>query len=232
MRLLLVLFIFCGYCQQLLAQEKEVVVYGTITDSVGNKLPGAVIVNKRTGLWNKGTKEGVFTFSMPRTDTLQFYVVGYQILDYCLKDSAIRENYDLKIKMPELFFELEEFEVKGVKSYSEIRKGINSVQMRVSDKYPGATIANPISLLFEKFSKKEQSNRLAAQLEYQLEVDNLLKDLFDLYNKYEIIDLNDHEYDNFIAFMGISDEYLKNSKDYDLALMIKKQYKAYRNLGY
>ena len=222
MRLFLAFFYLFVFVVSLSAQEKEVVLMGTIRDTLGNSLPGAVLVNKTTGLWKKGNKEGVFSFSMMRKDTMQVYVV----------DSIKKESYDVIIKMKELSYNLDEFVVKGVKSYNEIRKGINSVQLRIPDKYPDATIANPISLLFEKFSKKEQSNRLAAQLEYQLAMDNLLKDLFDLYNKYEIIDLNDHEYDNFIAFMGMSDEYLKASKDYDLALIVKKQFLLYRKLGY
>lgn len=232
MRLFLTAICFIVFAGRILAQEKEVVIMGTIRDTLGNPLPGAVLVNKTTGLWKKGNKEGGFSFSMMRKDTMQVYVVGYEILEYALPDSSKKENYDVSIKMKELSYNLEEFEVKAVKSYSEIRKGINSVQLKIPDKYPDATIANPISLLFEKFSKKEQSNRLAAQLEYQLAMDNLLKDLFDLYNKYEIIDLNVHEYDNFIAFMGMSDEYLKSSKDYDLALLIKKQFTLYRKLGY
>ena len=232
MRLFLAFFYLFVFVVSLSAQEKEVVLMGTIRDTLGNSLPGAVLVNKTTGLWKKGNKEGVFSFSMMQKDTMQVYVVGYEILEYVIDDSIKKESYDVIIKMKELSYNLDEFVVKGVKSYNEIRKGINSVQLRIPDKYPDATIANPISLLFEKFSKKEQSNRLAAQLEYQLAMDNLLKDLFDLYNKYEIIDLNDHEYDNFIAFMGMSDEYLKASKDYDLALIVKKQFLLYRKLGY
>ena len=88
MRLFLAFFYLFVFVVSLSAQEKEVVLMGTIRDTLGNSLPGAVLVNKTTGLWKKGNKEGVFSFSMMRKDTMQVYVVGYEILEYFIKNTV------------------------------------------------------------------------------------------------------------------------------------------------
>ena len=217
---------------ELRAQGDPILINGTVRDSSGKLLPGAVFVNKRTGEWKKAGKDGSYVFNMPHQDTVQVFVLGFEIKDITFKDSAYRQGYDYTIVLPEIIDELDEVEIIGVKTYSEIRKNINNLSVRQTDKYPDATIANPVSLLYEMFSKKEQSNRLAAYLEYQQKKESLLKDLFRLYNEYEIIDLDEFEFDNFIIYMNIPDDFLQTTADYDLAVYIKRQFKMYRQLGF
>jgi hypothetical protein len=55
----------------------------------------------------------------------------------------------------------------------------------------------------------------------------VLKQLFRLYNNYNIINLDEDEYDRFITFLNMPYEFLQHTSDYDLAVAIKRSYAGY-----
>jgi hypothetical protein len=75
--------------------------------------------------------------------------------------------------------------------------GINAVQ-------------SPITFLYQQFSRKEQSKRQVAYMENEDRKRELLKELFRLYVDYDIISLSDEQFDDFITYLNVSDEFLKH----------------------
>jgi hypothetical protein len=89
-------------------------------------------------------------------------------------------------------------------------------------------ISSPITFLYQQFSKKEQSKRKVAYLENEDRKRALLQELFRLYVDYEIIALNDEQFDDFITYLNVSDEFLINSTQYDFLVFVKDRFRNYK----
>ncbi len=57
-----------------------------------------------------------------------------------------------------------------------------------------------------------------------------MKELFRKYVDNEIIQLDNNQFDKFIDFCGISDDFLKNSSQYDFIMYIKKRFEVFTML--
>jgi hypothetical protein len=126
--------------------------------------------------------------------------------------------------------ELTEVQITAIKTHQQIRKSINNLYVPNTDLYPDAKpLQNPISYLYELISKKEKEKRLAANLQTEYSKRSILKELFRLYNAYNIIDLPEEDYENFITYLNIPYEYMQSVSDYDLAVIIKYKFKSYRD---
>ncbi len=89
-------------------------------------------------------------------------------------------------------------------------------------------MSSPITFLYQQFSKKEQSKRLAAELWNEDRKRDLLKELFQHYVDYEIIILDNDQFDDFITYLNVSDEFMKNSTQYDFLIYVKDRFKDYK----
>jgi hypothetical protein len=85
--------------------------------------------------------------------------------------------------------------------------------------------------LYEAFSKRERSKRLAIELTNNDLRRALLKELFAKYVEYEILDLEDDEFDAFIDFMDPGDQRLKSFTQYEFILYVQKKYVDYKRFG-
>jgi len=88
-------------------------------------------------------------------------------------------------------------------------------------------MTNPLSYIYEQFSKHEKEKRIASRLETEEAKRIVLKDLLRLYNNYNIIELDEDEYDRFITYLNMPYSYLQQTSDYDLAVSIKRMYASY-----
>jgi len=62
-------------------QEREITVKGTVTDELGEPLPGATVQQKGTALGTVTNFDGTFSLSVPAEATLVFSFVGYTSLE-------------------------------------------------------------------------------------------------------------------------------------------------------
>ncbi|HPW87351.1 MAG TPA: hypothetical protein PLU78_09140, partial [Chitinophagales bacterium] len=67
----------------------------------------------------------------------------------------------------------------------------------------------------------------ASQLETEEAKRIVLKDLLRLYNNYNIIELEEDEFDRFITYLNMPYDFLQKTSDYDLAVSIKRMYASY-----
>ena len=89
---------------------------------------------------------------------------------------------------------------------------------------------NPISLLYERFSKIEQSKRKVAEMEDEQLRRGVLKDLFHIYIKHDIINISDDEFDAFIDYCNLSDDFIKTVSDYELVTEIQEKYEEFERM--
>ena len=210
------------------AQQKEITVHATVVDENNNPVPFADVAFRRIQLGFSSGKDGSFTAKMLHSDSLIVLKKGHRPTKIILKDSTYKSDYYITVVLPRIPFELTEVQINAIRSYQTIRKEINKLYIKNTDLHPDARpMTNPLSYLYEQFSKHEKEKRIATRLETEEAKRIVLKDLFRLYNNYKIIDLDEEEYDRFITYLNMPYSYLLQTSDYDLAVSIKRMYAGY-----
>jgi hypothetical protein len=112
----------------------------------------------------------------------------------------------------------------------DIQKDIQSLGYNESDyMLSGINAAmSPITFLYQQLSKKEASKRVVAELKNEDRRRDLLKELFQIYVDYQIIDLTTEEFDDFITYLNVSDEFLIQSSQYEFLVYVKERFRDYQ----
>jgi hypothetical protein len=79
-------------------------------------------------------------------------------------------------------------------------------------------------------NREERSKRLVAQLENRDRRHDLLRELFVKYVNYEIILLEPHEFDDFIAFSDPGEELLQQWTQYEFIRFIQQRFELFRSM--
>ena len=192
-----------------------------------------MIVNKRTRSGTFGNSDGTFSVQAYRTDTLLIGSVGHRTKVITLADSAAKEEYDITIRLLPLHIQLREVEIISPRTLAEIQKDIDRLGYREQDYRISQVDAlqSPITFLYQEFSKRERSKRIVAQLRNEDRKRELLRELLQKYVEFEIINLSDEAFDDFIDFCAVPDEVIKGLTQYEFLLYVKKKYELYSSLG-
>lgn len=210
-------------------RAQDITVTGRVNDETGRPVGNFILVNQRTGSGTFCT--GNFSTKARQSDTLIISAKGFQAIRFCPADSQISAGTVLAFTVQKLSVQLKEVAVHAIKTPSEVRKDIDNLGVRKTNTYQKVdAFSSPITALWERFSKIEKQKREVAKLENDDRRAKILKDLFRNYISYDIIDLSDEEFDDFIRFLNFSDDFMRNSTDYELAQAIKSQYKAFKNI--
>lgn len=194
-------------------------------------LPKLMIINKRTNNGSFADAEGKFSINAYQSDTILFSVIGYHTKKICLKDSIIKKQYHIEIEMQKLQYTLKEISVFGTRSLTDIDKDIAKLDStRRKHSYQDINpIASPITYLYERFSKFGKSKQKVAEWENEDLKRDILKDLFRLYVKNDIIDLSEDEFEAFIVYCNLSEEFIKTASQFELVMAIKGKFEAFES---
>jgi hypothetical protein len=211
--------------------QSPVTISGQATDKENAFLPmpKMMIINKRTNNGTFADAEGKFTVIALQTDTLMFSVIGYHTKKICLRDSIVKSQYNIHIEMQKLTYTLKEVSVFGTRSLSDIDKDIARLDSTRRSRYYSDinAISSPITYLYERFSKFGKSKQRVAEWENEDLKMDILKDLFRLYVKNDIIDLSEEEFEAFIIYCNLSEEFIKSANQFELVMAIKGKYAAF-----
>lgn len=194
-------------------------------------LPKLMVINKRTNNGVFADAEGKFSITLKQTDTIMFSAIGFKLKKICLKDSSQKSHYSLYIPLEKLYFNLKEVSVFATRTLKEIDKDIyNLDSTKAYRSYTDINaIESPITYLYERFSKFGRSKQKVAEWENEDLKRDILKDLFRLYIKHDIIDLNEEEFDAFIKYCNLSEEFIKNASQLELVMAIKGKYATFKD---
>ena len=230
--ILLVLFAFllttAGKAQEL------VTIHGQVVSPLHERTYyDLMIVNKRTRSGSFGNGDGSFTVSALRTDTLIIGSVGHVTAFICMKDSLPAPSYRVRVQLRPLKVQLPEIEILSQRTLDQIQRDIEKLGYRESDYRISQidALQSPITFLYQEFSRRERSKRLVAQLENEDRKRTLLKELLQKYVEFDIINLNDEAFDDFIDFCAIPDAVIKGLTQYEFLLYVRKKYELYSSLG-
>lgn len=210
------------------AQQNEIVVNALVVDENHNPVPFADIAFRRLQLGFSTNKDGYFSTKMLQSDSLVIFKKGHVPTKVTFIDSIPRDEYAVIITLQRTPLELTEVQISAIRTHQQVREEINKLYVKNTDLNPDARpLTNPISYLYELLSKHEKEKRVASQLETEAAKRIVLKDLFRLYNNYNIIDLDEDEFDRFITYLNMPYSYLQQTSDYDLAVSIKRMFAGY-----
>ena len=223
----LLLVAACGMAQEITLAGK------VISSDPERTLYDLMVVNKRTRVGAFGKVDGSYSVKALRTDTLIIGSAGHQSVYVCLKDSAVKDAYTVNVKLMQNVIRLREFQVVPKRDLEDIQKEIAELGYKEEDYMLNGVNAleSPITFLYQSFSKREASKRIVAELRNEDRKRALLKELLKRYVEYDIINLSNDSFDDFIDFCAVPDEVIKGLSQYDFLMHIKKKYELYSSLG-
>ena len=227
---LLLLLILCNIFR-VQSQTEKIRVTGTVYDPENRgSIPNLMIVNKRTQQGFFGYNSGDFDLEALKNDTLIIAATGFTTMQISFRDSVSKSVYTIRIPLKKLQVQLKPVDVFTNRDLEEIQEDIEKLGYDKSDYMLEGVSAfeSPITALYQSFSRRERNKREVAEMRNNDNRRALLKELFRKYVDNDIIQLDNTEFDEFIDFCGVSDEFLKNSTQYDFIMYIKKRFEVFR----
>ena len=229
MRYCLLLILLFGFFCPAVGQQ-SIRVKGTVYDP-GNKgsIPNLMIVNKRTQQGFFGYNSGDFDMELLHSDTLIIAATGFNTRQVTFRDSVYAPVYIVRIPLKRLEVQLKPVEIFTNRELEEIQEDIEKLGYDKKDyMLSGAdVVSSPITALYQSFSRRERNKREVAEMRNNDMRRSLLKELFRKYVDADIIQLDNSEFDEFIDFCGVSDEFLKTSTQYEFIMYVKKRFEVY-----
>jgi hypothetical protein len=229
---LVVIILQIIFCNVAFSQQSLISITGKVFDSenASFSFPVLMVVNLSTQRGIFGNADGTFTTSLQKRDTLLISATGYTMKKICFADSADQSAFYVALPLQKLHRDLKEVEIFPERDLEKIENDIQKLGYNESDyRLTGIDAwSAPLTALYEEFSTKEKDKRKAAELHNESRRNELLKELFRLYKKNELIDLSDEESDDFIDYLNINDDMMKRWTQYELAIYIKSKYEHFK----
>jgi hypothetical protein len=210
----------------------QVLLQGFIRDTTSKPgLYNLFIVNKSAGRGLFGKPDGTFSLKVNPNDSVYFRITGYQTLKVqAIPDSSCICQFSAYINPLE--YKKNEVVVYPVKSLEELkveREKLARVETRMVNGFYEA-YKSPITALYEEFSRRERMKQKAAELKYQDQKEKVVQELLRVYVSYDVIELEEEEFEEFLVFLNLNEEFLKSATDYELVMFIKEKYIHFRQM--
>ena len=210
-----------------LAQDATVKIKGHAIDfESGSKLVNILVVNKTNGNGTFGDKFGDYVMNVGKNDTIVISAFGFSSFVFSLKDSTEKTVYTISPTLKKPVIYLKPVTIIAERELEEIEEDIQELGYSKEDYMLSGINAfqSPITFLYQAFSKRERSKRKLAELINEDRKRDLLKELFRKYIDYEIIELQDEQFDEFIDYCNVSEQFMKASSQYEFLMFIKYSY--------
>ncbi|MFT3886051.1 MAG: hypothetical protein QM724_11665 [Flavobacteriales bacterium] len=214
--------------------QQEITVKGVVSGGDGEHVfYDLMIVNRRTRSGTFAGTDGRFTTRAFTTDTLLIGAGGYVTRTVPLNEFTTEELGALRIILKPWTIDLKPVAVLPERTLKEIQADIAKLGYDPKDyRTTGVdALQSPITFLYEQFSRRERSKRQVAELQNEDRRRELLKELLHKYVEYDIINLSDESFDDFIDFCNVPEATLKGLSQYEFLIYVKKKYELYTSLG-
>lgn len=216
------------------AQPSVIIVSGRVYDgaSPSRRLEDLMVINLRTAQGSFGKADGSFSVTAYPDDTLMIASSGYAFRKFCFKDSLPQSGYFLDVPLIRLSVQLKEVSIFSPRELNSIYKDIQRLGYSKSDfQLSGINVVeSPITFLYQEFSQLQRLKRHNAERINDERRRDLLKELLVNYVSYDIIQLDNDEFDAFIDYCQVPEYYLKSASQYDFCLFIKQKFLAYQSM--
>lgn len=191
-----------------------------------------LIVNKSKGKGVFGNKDGTFEITADKNDTILVGALGYKTVKISMEDSADKPVYRVKIYLRNISVNLKAVQVFPKRELEQIQEDIRKLGYDDRDYMITGidAMSSPLTYLYQQVSRKERMKRRAYEIINEDKKRELLKELFTKYVDYDIIDLQQEEFEDFIDFMGINDYTLRQMTQYEFIVFTKQRFKVFRQV--
>lgn len=204
---------------------KEVYVSGKVMDTLRpQNFYNLMVVNKTAGKGIFGMPNGSFQLYVHEGDSIVFSITDYNTVGYrVFGDTNCQAKIQLIIEQKPQ--EVAEVVVRPLKSLEQIKEERSALALRETRMVTGIEVLqSPITALYQTFSKKEQNKRIIAQKKYEDEQKAVLQELLRLYVAYDIINLDEQGFDDFIFFLNMDENFLKTASELELITFIQDKF--------
>lgn len=210
---------------------EKVLLTGKVQDTLRpQNFYNLMIVNRTTGRGVFGLPNGTFNLYVENGDSITFSITDYKNIGLkVIADSNCQSKQLIYIEQKPQ--DLQEVVVRPLKSLEQIKEERSTLALRETRMVTGLEVLqSPITALYQAFSKKEQSKRFVAQKQYEDKQKAILQELLRLYVSYDIILLEEQEFDAFIAFLNVDETFLKTASEMELITFIQDKFEHFQLL--
>ena len=217
--------------QALWSQCEQVFVSGKVIDTMNvDMFYNLMVINKTSGRGVFGQPDGHFSVYVRPGDKIALSTKGYPVYEFIATADGDCQNHILAYieRIPQ---EIEQVVVRPLKSLEQIKEERQALSQRETRTVTGINVMeSPITALYQAFSKKEQNKAWIAEQQYKDDQRRIVKELLRLYIAFEIIDLPETTFDDFITFLNIDENFIKTASEMELVLFIKDKYDHFKSL--
>jgi len=213
------------------AQAQQVVIHGQVIHAEDPTF-NLLLVNKSTSQGVFGNADGSFELTIDRTDSVLVGALGYQTELLCVKDSAEKSEYSVRIYLRKISRTLNEVRIFERRELDSIQNDIRELGYDERDYMLTGidAMSSPLTFLYQQISKQERMKRRAYEIINADRKRDLLKELFIQYVDYDIIDLQPQEFEDFIDYMNVPDHIIRSMSQYDFVIYTKRKFNAFRTI--
>lgn len=213
-----------------IAQKCDKVLFiGRVLDTIRpQSFYNLMIVNRSTGQGVFGQPNGSFSVYVSNGDSLSISVKEYPMINLVVSADS-NCQFKKRIIIEGKPKELREIAVRPLKSLEQIKEEREALAMRETRMVTGIEVMqSPITALYQTFSKKEQNKKWIAEQVYKDDQRRIVQELLRTYVAYDIINLNDEDFDHFISFLNINETFLKTATEMELITFIQDKYEHFK----
>jgi hypothetical protein len=128
--------------------------------------------------------------------------------------------------------QFDEVVVRPLKTLQQIKEERAALSLRETRQVTGIEVLqSPITALYQAFSKREKNKQWISQMEYKDDQRKVLKELLRVYVAYEIVKLDEEEFDSFVEFLNIDEDFLKTASEMELITFIKDKFEHFSRVN-
>jgi len=209
----------------------QVLLKGRVEDSLNpQSFYNLMIVNRTRGKGVFGQPNGHFSVYVNENDSISISVKGYEMIGFRIHaDENCQFKYHKFIDRQAT--EMKEVVIKPLKTLSQIKEERQDLSLRETRQVIGLeALQSPITALYQTFSKKEKNKRWIAEQEFKDNERKVVQELLRLYVAYDIINLTDEQFDDFINFLNINDVFLKTATELELITFVQDKFDHFKRL--
>ena len=209
----------------------QVLLTGRIVDSLNpHSFYNLMIINRTGGKGVFGQPNGHFSVYANEGDSISISIKGYPMIGFKIHaDENCQYKYHKFIELKAT--EMKEVVIKPLKTLNQIKEERQELSMRETRQFIGVEILqSPITALYQTFSKKEKNKKWIAEQEFKDNERKVVQELLRLYVAYDIINLTEEEFDDFIVFLNINETFLKTATEMELITFVQDKFEHFKRL--
>ncbi|HLV42601.1 MAG TPA: hypothetical protein VKY37_09995 [Brumimicrobium sp.] len=212
-------------------QCKEIYLKGRVQDTaMVQSFYNLMVINMSTQQGVFGRPNGEFSVYVRPGDRIAFSVKGYgkKFIDIPHSDIC---SIDTVINLSPNIQKIEEVTIYPINSLEKIKQEREALSQRETRTVTGINVLeSPVTALYERFSKTAQSKRLVAQMEHKDNMNAVVRELLRAYVSYDVVYLEEEQFNAFINFLNIDEHFLRTASDYELIGYIQGKLEHYKQL--